>query len=218
MTRDAGIEPDLQAGLPDTFPQVAVVVYPGVSELELGLMLGLLAPLGQPGSVGTPDAAALTVARSRGSVMCLGGLVCTPQLIFAAAPRLAGVLLPGGQGAQKAGKDPGLRAFLSAAQAAGLPVGVSGSGLMLAGEAGLLADRTLGCPAVLVDTVWGYMPADIQQDETVADDSGPSPFCSGPGGLNAARIALALASRLWGEQAAAGAAARIGLGAPALTG
>ncbi len=218
MTRDAVIEANLQAELPDTFPQVAVVVYPGVSELELGLMLGLLAPLGQSGSVGTPDAAALTVARSRGSVMCLGGLVCTPQLIFAAAPRLAGVLLPGGQGAQKAGKDPGLRAFLAAAQTAGLPVGACGSGLLLAGEAGLLADRTLGCPAALADTVWGYLPADLQPDTTVTDEAGSSPLCSGPGGLNAARIALALASRLWGAQAAAGAAARVGLGTPALTG
>jgi hypothetical protein len=83
-------EPDTSPALPDPEPQVAIVVYPGVSELEVGLMLGLLAPLGQPGSAGTPDAAALTVARSRGSVVCLSGLVCTPQLIFAAAPKLAG--------------------------------------------------------------------------------------------------------------------------------
>ena len=213
MTRDTGLPPEV----PDPGPQVAIVVYPGVSELELGLMLGLLTPLGQPGSAGTPGAAALTVARSRGSVMCLGGLVCTPQLIFAAAPRLAGVLLPGGQGAQKAGRDPGLRAFLAQARADGLPMGVCGSGLLLAGEAGLLGDRLLGCPAVLADTVWGYLPADLQPDETVADDSGPSPLTSGPGGLNAARTALALAGRVWGKRVAAGAAARIGLGAPALT-
>ena len=97
-------------------PQVAIVVYPGVSELELGLMLGLLLPLGAPGTAGTPEAAGLTVARSRGSVMCAGGLVCTPQLIVAAAPRLSGILIPGGTGAQKAGRDPAVRDFLAQAQ------------------------------------------------------------------------------------------------------
>ncbi len=74
------------AAAADPGPQVAIVVYPGVSELEVGLMLGLLTPLGGPASGGTPDAAALTVARTRGSVLCAAGLVCTPQLIYAAVP------------------------------------------------------------------------------------------------------------------------------------
>jgi len=47
-------------------PQVGVVVYPGVNELELGVMLGLLLGVTLPGTVGTPDSAALTLARTRG--------------------------------------------------------------------------------------------------------------------------------------------------------
>ena len=192
-------------------PQVAVLVYPGVNELELGLMLGLLTPLGLPGSAGTPDAAALTVARSRGSVMCAGGLVCTPQLIFAAAPALAGVLIPGGLGAQKAGRDPALRECLAQARANRLPLGVVGSGLLLAGEAGLLEGRSVGCPALLADTVWGYLPADLQQERSVSDTPAElSALYSGPGHLSAAAVVLAFAAKVWGPEQARQTAERTG--------
>lgn len=196
---------------PDPGPQVAILVYPGVNELELGLMLGLLSPLGLPGSVGTPGAAALTVARSRGSVLCAGGLVCTPQLIFAAAPPLAGILVPGGLGAQKAGRDPAVRAVLAQAQAELLPIGVCGSGLLLAGEAGLLADRVVGCPAGLLDTVWGYLPADLQPDRAVSDtQEGKAALYSGPGGLKAVTVILNLAAQVWGRPRAQQAAEQAG--------
>ena len=196
---------------PDPGPQVAILVYPGVSELELGLMLGLLSPLGSQGSVGTPGAAALTVARSRGSVLCAGGLVCTPQLIFAAAPPLAGLLIPGGLGAQKAGRDPAVRAVLAQAQAGLVPVGVCGSGLLLVGEAGLLADRLLGCPAPLADTVWGYLPADLQPDRAVSDaQKGKAALYSGPGGLKAVMVILNLAAQVWGAEKARQTAERAG--------
>ena len=205
-----GRSPEPEAPAP-AGPQVALLVYPGVNELELGLMLGLLAPLGQPGTVGTPDAAALTVARSRGSLLAAGGLVCTPQLIFAAAPKVSGVLIPGGSGAQKAGRDPAVREFLLQARAAGVPTGACGSGLLLAGEAGLLDGRVVGCPAPLADTVWGYLPADLQADQLVHDQpAGAAPLYPSPGGLAAAPLVLALATRLWGEEAVRGVAVRSG--------
>ncbi|MGY2894984.1 transcriptional regulator [Deinococcus sp. UYEF24] len=201
----------LQTEVVSPGPQVAVLVYPGVNELELGLMLGLLTPLGLPGSAGTPDAAALTVARSRGSLLCAGGLVCTPQLIFAAAPALAGVLIPGGLGAQKAGRDPAVREFLAQAQASRLPLGMVGSGLLLAGEAGLLEGRNVGCPAPLADTVWGYLPADLQQGQTVSDTPAElSALYSGPGQLNAAAVVLAFATQVWGPEQARQTAERTG--------
>lgn len=197
----------------DPGPQVAIVVYPGVSELDVGLMLGLLTPLGGPASAGTPDAAALTVARTRGSVLCTAGLVCTPQLIYAAAPpALAGVLIPGGQGAQKVGRDPATRAFLTQARAARLPVGMVGGGLLLAGESGLLGGRAVGCPAALADTVWGYSPDDVRPGEMVSDTPpDAAAIYSGPGGLGVATVVLALISHLWGHEQARQAAARIGL-------
>jgi putative intracellular protease/amidase len=175
--------------------------------------VGQAGTVGQASTVGTPDATALTMARTRGSLLCAGGLVCTPQLMFAAAPKLAGVLIPGGLGAQKAGRDPALRTLMAQAQADGLPVGVCGSGLLLAGEAGLLRDRVVGCPAPLADTVWGYLPADLQADQMVHDcPAGAGALYSGSGGLNAVRVVLALAEQLWGAEQAKLAAERVGMG------
>ena len=197
------------AAAPEKLLQVGVLLYAGVSELEVGLMLGLLQHLGEAARVGTPGAVAVTLARSRGSVVCAGGLVSTPQLIFAAAPPLAGVLIPGGLGAQKAGRDPAAREFLQQRAALGVPLGVCGSGLLLAGEAGLLQSRLLGCPPELSDTVWGYSPADLNSGETVADETGPA-LDTGPGGLNALQITLRLAARLWPAAAVAQAAQNVG--------
>jgi len=215
MTRPAASpgEDDVETTVADPGPQVAIVVYPGVSELDVGLMLGLLTPLGGPNTAGTPDAAALTVARTRGSLLCAAGLVCTPQLIYAAAPpALAGVLIPGGLSAQKVGRDPATRAFLARARAARLPIGVVGGGLLLAGESGLLGGRAVGCPAALADTVWGYSPDDVRPGETVSDTpEGAAAIYSGPGGLGTAPVVLALISRLWGDEQAQQAAARVGL-------
>ncbi|MFC4456045.1 DJ-1/PfpI family protein [Deinococcus sonorensis] len=189
-------DPDPQA-LPG--PLVAVLMYPGVSELELGLMLGVLLLAGGEG-------AARTVARSRNSVVCAGGLVSTPQVMFAALPEVAGVLVPGGHGAQKAGRDPLLRDFLQAARGQGLPLGASGSGMLLAGEAGLLADRAVGVTPALADTVWGYLPGDVRPGEPVED----GPLLSAPGGLGAVQVTLGLSARLWGDEAARRAADSVG--------
>ncbi|GGQ99821.1 DJ-1/PfpI family protein [Deinococcus ruber] len=197
--------------------QVAVLMYPGVSELDVGLMLGLLRSLDVPERVGTPDAAAVTVARTRGSLLCAGGLVSTPQVMFAAAPPLAAVLIPGGLGAQKAGRDALIREFLSQQAAKRVPLGICGSGVLLAGEAGLLRNRDVGCAPELSETVWGYSPADLQPGETVADEQpGAAALYSGPGGLAALPVLLRLAERLWPAEAVARAATLIGVPQQAL--
>ena len=182
-------------------PLVAVLMYAGVSELELGVMLGALLALG-----GGPEFA-LTVARTRGSVVCAGGLVSTPQVMFAALPTPAGILIPGGPGAQKAAKDPVLLGFLTAQHAQGVPVGACGSGLYLAGEAGLLRDRAVGVNAELADTIWGYGPAEVQPGMALRDGE----LYSAPAGLGALEVTLALGERLWGQDAAAAVRARLQL-------
>ncbi|GGJ60626.1 DJ-1/PfpI family protein [Deinococcus aquiradiocola] len=196
---------------PPPGPQVGVVVYPGVNELELGVMLGLLLGVTLPGTVGTPDSAALTLARTRGSLLSAGGLVLTPQLAFAAAPSLAAVLVPGGTGAQKAGRDPALQALLTAARSARIPVGACGSGLLVLGEAGLLEGREVGCPGPLTDTVWGYRPAHLEPDAPVSDrQAGTGPLFTGPGGLDALHLTLAVAGEVWPADQLRDAAARVG--------
>ncbi|WP_155297704.1 transcriptional regulator [Deinococcus kurensis] len=185
-----------------TGPVVAIPVYAGVSELELGVMVSVLRLCGGEGSV-------RTVNRSRASIVTAGGLVSTPHVLFAALPEPAALLVPGGPGAAKAARDPLLQGFLRAH--AGLTTGTSGSGLLLPGEAGTLDGRVVGGPAELADTLWGFTPADVRPGEVVTDGA----LCSAPAGFAALHAALHVASALWGEAAARDAAQRLG-GSPLL--
>lgn len=189
MTGPADLQPE--------GPVIALPVYAGVSELELGLMVAVCRLCGGAG-------AARTVNRSRASIVTAGGLVSTPHVLYAALPKPAGLLLPGGPGAQKAARDPLLREFL--ARHGGLPTGASGSGLLLLGDAGLLRNQVVGGPADLADTLWGYGPADVRPGEIVTS----GPLTSTPGGLPGLHAALAVAAAVWGVAAASEASRRLG--------
>lgn len=176
---------------------VAIPVYAGVSELELGIMVTVCRLCGGPG-------ATRTVNRSRASILTAGGLVSTPHVLYAALPEPAALLLPGGPGAAKASRDALLRAFLGAHAA--LPTGASGSGLLLLGEAGCLRGREIGSSENLTETLWGYEPLDIHPGQAVTD----ARLRTAPGGLGAFEAALHVASALWGEDASNDAARRLG--------
>lgn len=180
-------------------PVVAVPVYAGVSELELGLMLTICRLCGGEGQ-------AVTVNRTRASIVAAGGLVTTPGVVYAALPEVSAILVPSGPGAAKAARDPLLRAFLHAH--ASLPCGASGSGLLLLGEAGTLRGREVGGPADLADTLWNFEVADVRPGQSVTD----GPLCTAPGGLRALDAALHVATALWGADAAQDAARRLGRG------
>lgn len=182
-------------------PVIAVPVYAGVSELELGIILAVGRLCAGPDAV---PGAVLTVNRSRASIGTAGGLVTTPHVLYAALPSPAAVFLPGGPGAARAARDPLLQTFLR--KHASLPTSASGNGLLLAGEAGLLADRVVGGPADLADTLWNFSPQDVRPGQVVTDGA----LCSAPGGFPALHAALHLAGAVWGEEAAAEAARRLG--------
>jgi putative intracellular protease/amidase len=178
-------------------PVVAVPVYAGVSELELGIMVTVCRLCGGAD-------AAITVNRSRASIVTAGGLVSTPHVLYAALPEPAALLLPGGPGALKAARDPLLKAFLSSHAA--LPTGASGSGVLLLGEAGVLTGREVGGPPDLSDTLWGHGVAGVHPGKVWTD----AQLCTAPGGFPALHAALHVAAALWGAEAAADAAQRLG--------
>ncbi|WP_240738491.1 transcriptional regulator [Deinococcus fonticola] len=192
-----------EAEQPYAGPVIAIPVYAGVSELELSLMLSL-ARVCATKSGGSADAVK-TVNRSRASIVTAGGLVTTPHVLYAALPEPAALFLPGGPGAAKAARDPLLKTFLQTHR--DLPTAVSGSGLLLAGESGLLKNRVVGSPPELVDTVWGYEPADVRAGEVVQDGT----LWSTPSGLPALHAAFAVASMLWGAETARAAMLRLGV-------
>ena len=182
-----------------TQPVVAVPVYAGVSELELGIMVAVCRLCGGEG-------ATRTVNRSRASILTAGGLVSTPHVLYAALPRPAGLLLPGGPGAARAARDPLLRAFL--ASHAALPVGASGSGVLLCAEADTLTGKVVGGPAELADTLWGHGVSDVRPNQSVTDGT----LCTTPAGFAALRAAVHVAGLVWGAEAAQDAARRLNSG------
>ncbi|ADV66941.1 DJ-1/PfpI family protein [Deinococcus maricopensis] len=191
---------------PDAPAHVAVLVYMGVAELDLGGMLGGVYHLAGEGR-------AFTVARSRMSLVGAGGLVTTPQRIFAALEPPAAVLIPGGAlaGAQKAARDPLVRAFLTAQVERGIPVAAVGAGVLLLADAALLTDREVGCSADLADTVWGANPSGVRVNAVVTDGH----ITTAPGGLGALRATFAALRGTYPDADVDAAAARLGLETPA---
>lgn len=177
---------------------VAVLVYAGVLEIELGASLTAFTLAGGEG-------VARTVARSRASVVGAGGLVTTPELMFAALSPPDAVYVPGGPGAHRLARDPLVRAFLSAQAARGVLIGASGSGLLALGEAGLLDGKAVCAPPDLEGEVRGY-GATVHEGSVLQDGT----LVTAPGGLGALDVALRLAVHLWGEGRAADTARRLG--------
>ena len=182
---------------------VAVLVYAGVLEIELGAALTALTLTGGEG-------VARTVARSRASVVGAGGLVTTPEVMFAALEPPEGVFVPGGPGAARLARDPLVKAFLAAQRARGVPIAASGSGVIALGEAGLLDGRVIASAGDAADAAWGYGPADVRPIG-VSDDDG---VITAPGGLGALDATLRLAARLWGDLRAEETAGRLGRALP----
>lgn len=182
---------------PDSGPIIAIPVYAGVSELELGIMVTVCRLCGG-------EQATKTVNRSRASIVTAGGLVSTPHVLYAALPEPAALLIPGGPGAAKASRDPLLKTFLTAH--ATLPTGASGSGLLLLGEAGILKGLEVGCREDLTDTLWGYGVKELHPGSVITDGH----LCSTPGGFPALHAALHVAAQIWGMEAALDAARRLG--------
>lgn len=188
--------PDPAPEAPYDGPVIAVPVYAGVNELELSLMVTLARLCGG-------EQAIRTVNRSRASIVTAGRLVMTPHVLYAALPEPAALFIPGGPGAARAARDPLLKSFLQMHLA--LPVGVSGSGVLLAGEGGLLTGRSVGCAPEFVDTVWNYEPAEVQPGQVVSDGH----LTTTPAGFTAWQAAQAVALALWNTEVVREAVARI---------
>nr|WP_221276906.1 DJ-1/PfpI family protein [Deinobacterium chartae] len=193
---------------------VAVLVFAGVSELDLGTLLGLFGRAGERTT--EPQGPRLlevyTLARSRASVQGTAGLVLTPQYALAAAPDPQLIVVPGGSGAERAARDPQLRAYLS--QHAGKDLAAIGGGALLLGEAGLLADQVVTARGGLAERLWSYQPAEVRGDLEVVHAPGRHFAQSGLAGV---RLTLDLIAQQLGEEAALEVARSVGAAWAGLT-
>ena len=109
-----------------------------------------------------------TLGRTRSSVKGTSGLVVTPEYpIVGSAPDMDALIVPGGPGAEKAGRDASIGAFLRD-RVPGLRVlGSVSTGAMVLGEAGLLEGLTVTTWPPLLEKLWAYKPADVVRDRVV---------------------------------------------------
>jgi cyclohexyl-isocyanide hydratase len=186
--------------------QVGILIYSGVSELELGLLLGILKLAGD-------SAPPTTLARSRASIQGQAGMVITPHAPLTSTTKLRALLIPGGSGAAKAARDLLIRDYLRREPAELL--GVSGSGALLAGEAGLLTGQRVAASPSLEPQLWIHGPSEV----VVAGLCRNPRLLSASAGLGAGELALALVADLYGEERAGSIRERLGPGpADALSG
>lgn len=165
---------------------VGVLLFHEVSELEAVVPYSLLALTRT--LLEAEQLHVCTLAKSRNSVQTAGGLTITPTWAFMSAPAIDTLIIPGGSGVEAALKDRVLRRYLDAHKAEFERVITIGSGILLAGESGLLREQRVAAPEALYDRVEGYEVAEIAAARVVKN---PKLWCAAVGSA-AQEVALAL--------------------------
>lgn len=113
-----------------------------------------------------------TVGRSRAPVVGSGGMVVVPNLAFAASPEFDVLVVPGGPGADAAGRDPPTVAFLQAAAGRARVVASVCTGAMTLGGAGLLRGLVATTWAGRLEDLWLHDPKDVVAARVVRNPGG----------------------------------------------
>jgi transcriptional regulator GlxA family with amidase domain len=171
---------------------IGITLYNGVDEAELGVILGILGKkvrqLEPAEKWEERPLEVFTFARTRASILGLGGLVMTPHYGVASVPAPKVIIALGGKDSAKAGRDPLLKPYLQAHRQVVL-CGV-GLGAVLLGEAGLLGGHRVAATATLEPELWNYHPLEVQV----------APLCHTPKGIFAATGQAALLAETLLEQ------------------
>lgn len=132
-----------------------MLIYPGVSEYELGVFTSVLSYAKQART----DIEVCTLARTRGSIQTSGGLVLTPHYAFPSAPEFTVLMVPSGTQTQKHARDPLTKQYL---QNHPTHYAAVGSGIVFLGESGQIKNKEVATSLELESLVWKYEPLDVQ--------------------------------------------------------
>jgi transcriptional regulator GlxA family with amidase domain len=171
---------------------LAVVVFPGIDEEEVGAFLG---PLGRVTRLVPDRITAYTLARDLRPVTCIGGLQLLPHHSFVSAPAADIAMVCGGPGAFEALKDEDTLRFLRRLRKHAATIAGCNGGILPLAAAGLLQRRqvaAVGEIASLTSRATYVTPVD---DPLVVD----GPMLTAHGRDAAQRIALHLIAEIFGE-------------------
>jgi len=172
---------------------IAVVVYPGVSGLELVGTTSVLNGLGLKTGFRTT-----TVAHARQAVTAYPHVRLVPEASFDAAPRPFGIVVPGGGvDAIAAMGDAGLLNYVSSVARRASLVSAVGTGSLILAAAGLLRGRR-------ATTHWAYRRILENLGATYVDQRWveDGPFVTSGGSAGGIDMALHLVAKNMGEAAA----------------
>jgi transcriptional regulator GlxA family with amidase domain len=174
--------------------QIAVVVYPGVSGLELVGTTSVLNGLGLRTGFRTT-----TVAQARQAVTAYPPVRLVPEATFDAAPQPFGVIVPGGTGLEAitAMADKSLLDYVTSAARTARVVGAVGTGSLILAAAGLLKGRR-------ATTHWAYRRILENLGATYVDQRcvEDGPFITSGGSSGGIDMALHLVAKNAGVAAA----------------
>jgi transcriptional regulator GlxA family with amidase domain len=170
---------------------VAVLVFPGVTLLDVAAPLQVLGRLDHPFR-------ALLVAERHDALGTDTPVALIPHATYDDVPAPEALIVPGGGlGLIRAMVDPGVTGYVAAAGARASIVGAACTGSLLLAAAGLLEGRQAA-------THWGYAPllerlgARYRAERVVQDGT----FITAAGGTAVVDMALRVAASLAGEAAA----------------
>jgi len=122
-----------------------------------------------------------TLAKSRKSIITDGSLIITPQYAFASSHSPDVLIVPGGAGVLKAGKDKQIAEYLTRLEPNLKLLLTVSSGAILAGELGFLQDKNLAAPKALHDSIEAFEVMSVSENRILKDGklwSGSSPSSS----------------------------------------
>jgi transcriptional regulator GlxA family with amidase domain len=114
-----------------------------------------------------------TIARSRMSVVGASKLFVTPNFAFTATPpSIDALVIPGGPGVDRAGRDSVIRHFLVAQAEAGVRMVAVASGALVLASCGLLTGRTVTTWPPRREQLYQHGVSEVLDDEIVENSDG----------------------------------------------
>ena len=150
-----------------------------------------------------------TLGRTRASIKCAGGLVMTPLYpITGSAPDMDVLIVPGGPGAEKAGRDAAISTFLRERVPHLRFVASVSTGATVLGETGLIEGLSVTTWPPLLENLWAFKPAEVLDQRIVRNPNGRMFANTSAAGMD---LALEIVQNAFGTAVARKTADNLGL-------
>jgi transcriptional regulator GlxA family with amidase domain len=154
---------------------IAILLYHEVNEFEAVTLFHILHTAKMISEI--EDLEVFTVAKARNSVQTSGGLTITPLYAFMSCPHPDILIVPGGDGIEKAMRDKTVSGFVSDVHPQLKLLASVSSGVLLLGKLGFLRDQRVTSRHDLLERLEDFEVLEVSKDRVVKNDNGI--WCAG---------------------------------------